>query len=329
VDGTTPELCARCGFDSQQWRRRDVQSLHGALGYWWRLATADIGATELNRRPADDVWSVLEYGLHIATAAALLRQDIETLHERPGFRFSEVDFLGSIDSHDHLDLDPTAVLDDLQREGEALAAVAGRQSAAWHHMGEWPGGIVVQAEAILFHAAHDASHHFMDVGEGLGRIGVGAPAARGQIVQINTSDGGVPKRPTPEAEITWDGLEGDRQADGKHHGRAFQAVSLWSAEAIAELAAAGHPIEAGSAGENLTISGIEWGSLRPATRIRAGSALLELSFPAVPCHKQRRWFRDEDISRISHDLNPHLARWYAWVREPGLVRPGDAVVVRP
>jgi MOSC domain-containing protein YiiM len=146
---------------------------------------------------------------------------------------------------------------------------------------------------------------------------------------VNANDGGVPKRPIPGAEVTTAGLVADRQADRKHHGRPFQALCLWSTDVIGELASAGHPIEAGSAGENLTLSGVDWAALRPGTRLRIGEVLAELSFPATPCKKQTRWFNDGDFGRIDHERNPRWTRWYAWVREPGKVAPGDEVLVQP
>jgi MOSC domain-containing protein YiiM len=164
----------------------------------------------------------------------------------------------------------------------------------------------------------------MDVGRILaGTAGLNPVAT---VARVNVSGGGVPKRPVGGAGIGWRGLDGDRQADTKHHGRPFQAVCLWSSEVIAELASAGHRIQPGSAGENLTISGLDWTSLRSGTRLLVGTAVVELSYPAVPCQKQTRWFADGDFGRISHDQNPQWARWYGWVRRPGVVRVGDAVV---
>ena len=329
MDGTEPEVCAACGFDSSHWRLRDVESFQGELGDWWDLATTGIPEDDLNQRPGENVWSALEYGLHSATALAVLREDIQILHRQCHAKLPEVDFLRSIDGHDHVHLDRDRVIEDLRREGQALAALARQGSAPWSNQGVWPDGTAVQAEAVLYHAVHDASHHMMDVSNGFARIRAGTPRSEGLLAQISVSSGGVPKTPVSEAAIGRDGVEGDRQADRKHHGRPFQAVCLWSAEVIGGLAAAGHPIEPGAAGENLTVTGVAWSSLRPGSVVTVGSARLEVSFPATPCHKQRRWFVDGDFGRISHDRNPDLTRWYAWVRQSGNVRVGDAVVVQP
>jgi MOSC domain-containing protein YiiM len=167
----------------------------------------------------------------------------------------------------------------------------------------------------------------MDVSRGLAALS-GSPAAEGRLVQVNLSNGGVPKRPVEGAALTASGVEGDRQRDRKHHGRPFQAVCLWSGDVIDELSAAGHPIGPGCAGENLTLREVNWGFLRPGALVRVGEALVELSFPAVPCQNQRRWFSDGDFSRIDHKVNPQRARWYGWVRQPGEVHPGDRVVVQ-
>ena len=330
MDGSAAEVCAECGFDARHWRVRDAGTLFGALGYWWRLATADLGSAELNRRPSAAVWSALEYGLHSSFVTAVLRSGIEAILAEDGCTLSSPPSPGPASEDDAAVLDSIPVLAALEKEGKAMAALAERPSAAWANVGHLPEA-KVQAEAALMHAAHDASHHFMDVARGLAAIGAGTPAASGSVVQVNVSAGGVPKLAVGAHEVVigWRGLEGDVQADRKHHGRPFQALCLWSSDVITELAAAGHPISAGDAGENLTLGGVDWALLRPGTRLRVGTALADLSYPAVPCKKQTRWFTDGDFARISHDRNPAWARWYAWVREPGLVRMGDVVTVQP
>jgi MOSC domain-containing protein YiiM len=123
----------------------------------------------------------------------------------------------------------------------------------------------------------------MDASRGLAALS-GKPAAEGRVMHVNISDGGLPKRPVQRAVLTARGVQGDWQRDRKHHGQPFQAVCLWSADVIDELSAAGHPIAPGCAGENLSFRGVDWGSLRPGALISVGEALVELSFPARPCH---------------------------------------------
>lgn len=329
-DGTDPETCERCGFDSRRWGRRDAADVLGLVGRWWSSATAGITDDKLNERPAPAVWSALEYGLHCAMVLPILRHGIEVILAADGARVADPWPDMDVEDASHpLTLDRRSLLGDLEREGTAMARLVRDHRGGWEHLGQMDDGTWWQAEATLLHALHDTTHHFLDVGEGLARTGAALPAAGATVEAVNTSGGGVPKISAGSVTVGADGIEGDRQADRTHHGRPFQAVCLWSSGAIAELAGQGHDLAAGRAGENVTLSGLDWARLRPGTRLLVGTALLELSFPAVPCHKQARWFTDGDFSRLSHTRHPEWSRWYAWVRRPGQIRPGDAALVSP
>ncbi len=329
MNGVEPETCRECGFDAAAWTVADAATLLDALGLWWRLATAGVAPDQLNARPQPAVWSALEYGLHSALVTAVLREGLERILGRDGCSLPAPPDLLTADDGLGLQLNHTEVIDALQREGAALAAVArGAVAEGWDHVGhgsEWS----LRAPEVLLHAVHDATHHQLDVGRGLATLGAGTPAASGAVHQINVSDGGVPKYPVADASIQHRGVAGDAQADRAHHGRPFQALCLWSVEVIDELVAAGHPIGPGRAGENLTIAGLPWAALRPGARLRVGTALAELSFPATPCAKQAGWFTDRDFRRIGYERHPGWVRWYAWVREPGVVRAGDPVSLQP
>jgi MOSC domain-containing protein YiiM len=150
----------------------------------------------------------------------------------------------------------------------------------------------------------------------------------GTLVQINVSDGGVPKRRVESAALDRHGLVGDRQAARQHHGRPWQAVCLWSTEVIDALAAEGHPIVYGACGENLTVSGLPWADVRPGVQLSVGPVLLEASLFSLPCAKNAQWFSDRDSTRIHHERGP-VSRIYATVVEGGEVRTGDDVVLEP
>ena len=53
-------------------------------------------------------------------------------------------------------------------------------------------------------------------------------------------------------------LLGDAQNDKKHHGGSEQAVCIYALERIHALQQEGHPIDVGTAGENVTVEGIDW-----------------------------------------------------------------------
>ncbi len=146
------------------------------------------------------------------------------------------------------------------------------------------------------------------------------------VHQVNVSDGGVPKHPVSEAMVNKTGLEEDRQRNRKVHGGLNRAVCLFSLELIERLQDEGHAIEAGSAGENLTISGLDWETLQIGDVLMIGpSVKVELTSYTSPCDHNARWFREGDYTRISQKKNPGWSRLYARVLAEGVVRPGDVV----
>jgi len=177
---------------------------------------------------------------------------------------------------------------------------------------------VDEITSALFHASRVLHDH-----------GVPPTTGTGRVAQINVSAGGVPKLPVDQAEVGGRGLVGDRQAARRHHGRPWQALCLWSVEVIERLRREGHPIAPGNAGENITISGVDWTDMRPGVRMAIGDALVETSLWSLPCSKNAQWFLGRDFERMHHQRERGVSRIYAWVLEPGTVRAGDPVVIEP
>ena len=148
----------------------------------------------------------------------------------------------------------------------------------------------------------------------------------GRLLQVNVSEGGVPKLPVPAARITMAGVEGDRQREVTVHGGPHRAVSLLGIEAIRRVAAEGHPIRPGTTGENLTTSGFDVSTLAPGTRLHVGEeVVLELGQPANPCRTIRHSFADLRFGRLSIKAHAADSRMYARVIHEGVVRPGDPI----
>lgn len=151
----------------------------------------------------------------------------------------------------------------------------------------------------------------------------------GRIVQINISDGGVPKLPVEQAEVTLEGLVGDRQKNLKYHGGPDRAICLWSAEIIDQLQAEGHPIAPGSSGENLTIEGLAWDKIAIGTQLQIGDpdssnpVLIEITDYAQPCRTIAKYFTGRKYGRISQKRNPGTSRLYAKVKTQGVVQVND------
>ena len=105
---------------------------------------------------------------------------------------------------------------------------------------------------------------------------------------------------------------------------------MYSMERIRALQSEGHPIDVGTAGENVTVEGIDWDLVVPGTRIRLGKeVLLEVTDYTNPCKTIRESFIDSQFVRISQKLHPGWSRVYTRVLSEGEISSGDFVAVSP
>lgn len=146
-----------------------------------------------------------------------------------------------------------------------------------------------------------------------------------RLVSINTSPGGIPKRPCAEIAVTTAGLAGDGH-DHEKHRVPEQAISLLDLELL-EAAARDHELDLrpGSLGENLTLAGVGVQRLGVGDRLLLGDGddrvTLEITRVRPPCY-------------VLDALSPDLKRtmWnrigmYAAVVRPGTLRPDDPIEV--
>ena len=149
-----------------------------------------------------------------------------------------------------------------------------------------------------------------------------------KVVSININpNGGVPKYPTEKAFFGKASVKGDKQNDTIHHGGIDRAVCLFSMEIITALKNEGHPIFPGSTGENLTINGMDWGSLKTGDKLKMGEVEIQLTGPTAPCKTIQKSFTNNQFSRISQKKNPGWSRWYAKVLKEGVVNVNESVLV--
>jgi MOSC domain-containing protein YiiM len=152
----------------------------------------------------------------------------------------------------------------------------------------------------------------------------------GTLVSINMSGGGVPKGRVADARVSRLGLLGDTQNDKTNHGGPERAVCIYSLERIRALQQEGHPIDVGTAGENVTLEGIDWDLVVPGVHIKlGGEVLLEVASFTSPCKTIKESFIDGKFVRISQKLHPGWSRVYARVLAEGEIRFGDHVEVIP
>ena len=154
------------------------------------------------------------------------------------------------------------------------------------------------------------------------------PGAVGVVASVNVNAGGVPKPPVDGARILRLGIEGDGHSKPEPvHGGPDAAVCLYAQEAIERVREGGDMAYPGAYGENLTLLGIDWGSLAAGDQLAFGGgddagALIELTEPATPCDNLAHYFTGRRIARVSHLRHPEDARWYARVLREGPWRRG-------
>jgi MOSC domain-containing protein YiiM len=155
------------------------------------------------------------------------------------------------------------------------------------------------------------------------------------VLQINISNGGVPKYAVAEASVNHLGIEGDIHAHPAIHGGPLQALLLIDAAAIEEITALGFPVAAGSLGENITTLGLDRRWIRIGQQYRLGAAIIEITKPRGPCATLNRYgagiqqaIYDPQIKARDH-RSPRwgMSGFYASIIQGGLIRPGDPIVL--
>jgi MOSC domain-containing protein YiiM len=121
-------------------------------------------------------------------------------------------------------------------------------------------------------------------------------------------------------------LDGDDQADRSVHGGPDRAAYAYAAEDYDwwrdELGRACAP---GTFGENLTTRGIDVSGALIGERWRAGSAVVRVTSPRVPCYKLALKMDDPAfVRRFAHALRPGA---YLAIVEEGDVAAGDRVEI--
>jgi len=97
-------------------------------------------------------------------------------------------------------------------------------------------------------------------------------------------------------------------------------------ERIHALQDEGHPIDVGTAGENVTVEGIDWDLVVPGVRMKLGDeVVLEVASFTTPCKTIKESFIDGRFVRISQQLHPGWSRVYARVLSEGEIRFGDPI----
>jgi MOSC domain-containing protein YiiM len=141
---------------------------------------------------------------------------------------------------------------------------------------------------------------------------------------------GLPKMPINTANVTFSGIDGDynRFRKKKKDNDPDMAIMIISTDILFELNQEGWPVQPGDLGENLTLSGMDYGSIEPGQQYKIGDVTLEISFICDPCSNLYA------LPYVGEDRGPEFIKtlmnrrgWYARVLTPGIMKPGDGVAL--
>jgi MOSC domain-containing protein YiiM len=166
--------------------------------------------------------------------------------------------------------------------------------------------------------------HVVDVAEVVS-VNVGMPrTVQHEGKAVTTA---IWKRPvTGRVSVRGVNLDGDGQADRSVHGGTDKAVYAYAREDYewwsAEL---GEALEAGTFGENLTVSEIDLNAAEVGERWRVGSVLLEVSEPRFPCFKLG--IRMGDAKFLKRFAAANRPGTYLQIIDEGELKAGDRIEV--
>ena len=143
------------------------------------------------------------------------------------------------------------------------------------------------------------------------------------LIQLNVSDGGMPKLAVQSARVTPQGVEGDQQRNLKYHGGPDRAVCLFSHELYDFLRDKGIDIPYGSVGENFTTKNLDLNALKIGDRLKVGDCIIEITDVRTPCGNLKKF--DPDLP----ELIVGRSGWVAKVIEEATVRPNDPIQLLP
>jgi MOSC domain-containing protein YiiM len=141
---------------------------------------------------------------------------------------------------------------------------------------------------------------------------------------------GFVKTARPDAvAVTWQGPEGDEQADLSVHGGAEKAVYAYAARHYprwaGEFPQLATGFTGGAMGENLTVAGLDESGICVGDVHQVGSALLQVCQPRQPCFKFALRHDNKYLPKAM--VRSGLSGWYYRVLREGRLKAGDTLTL--
>ncbi|KRB46387.1 DinB family protein [Terrabacter sp. Root181] len=155
--------CPDCGFDAAATEPADVPAILRDAGQRYAFA---LGRDGVRTRPAEGVWSPLEYACHVRDVCDVMRGRLDQILAGGGevVRFANWDQDETAVERQYWRSDPDVVAREVTAAFEAAAtAYALPSGTQW----EWPAlrsnGSEFTARTLSLYFVHDIHHHLWDV----------------------------------------------------------------------------------------------------------------------------------------------------------------------
>lgn len=155
--------CPDCGFDAAAVEPGDVPALMREAAHRYAVR---LGRDDVRSRPAEGVWSPLEYACHVRDVCDVMTGRLEQIIAGGGelVTFADWDQDATAVERQYWRSDPEVVAREVADAFERAATAYGRPSGTqW----EWPAlrsnGSRFTARTLALYFVHDVRHHLWDV----------------------------------------------------------------------------------------------------------------------------------------------------------------------
>lgn len=164
---STVRICGECSFDWEGPVDGVLRTLASFPdGYRTRLArfrdAPDAGV--IRRRPSPEVWSALEYAVHMRDVIDFYADRIDRVLDEERPHLTGADFSTMPERLGYLDEDPHAVVDEIARSSVAVEELLRSLSSdQWARVGIGSDGGERTLLDLARRLAHDGQHHMLDL----------------------------------------------------------------------------------------------------------------------------------------------------------------------
>lgn len=153
--------CPDCGFDAQEVPETRLAEITRQNAPLWEAA---LGRSDAAVRPADNVWSTLEYACHIRDVHELFAARVRQMLAEDDPQFANWDQDETAIEGRYGEQEPSQVAEELLAAAEDVAVIYDSVSGdQWQRPGRRSNGSVFTVATLGQYHLHDVVHHTYDI----------------------------------------------------------------------------------------------------------------------------------------------------------------------